>query len=199
MGQVPSPNGELMLFIRNNSIIVDRGISPSSAKSRQSYDLSAERMLLWVDVSRVPREASIYSASLVIPVIGPVGRAVEVLVGRILRDWDPAVATWTTRKPGREWSSPGGLDGVDHAPWISTAVAVPGGTTPAMPVHVSVDVTADIRAFQVSRVRPGWMLSGNARVGSARNVQLQAAPALAVKYSGDKSASHQAGLMPGGM
>lgn len=188
-----------MLFVRNNTIIIDRGISPTAAKQRQSYDLASERVLLWIDLSRVPRDAAIYDARLIIPVIGPVGRGVDLRVGRIARAWDPLLASWTHRTERDEWAQPGGLEGFDFTPWVATAAAVPAGTTTATPVHVAFDVTSDVQAFQRSGARPGWIIGGDARVGAARNVQLPSAPALAVKYSGDKTVAVLAGLTSGGI
>lgn len=189
-----------MLFTRTNTVMIDRGIAPEQSKQRQSYALTVERMLLWVDLHDLPEGVTINAARLVLGVIGPVGAGTEVRIARILRQWDPMLATWDERMADVAWGEPGGKDGVDFGPWSAAAVAVPSGTTPATPVAVAFDVTDDLRVSQRLRAsRPGWVISGTARVGGVRNIQLPCSPALSVKYSGAKAAALQAGLTTGGI
>ena len=187
-----------MLFQRTNAVIIDRGISESDEKQRQSYDLPTERMLLWFSLPQFPRGVTIQEARLVLAVLGPLGMGVEVKIGRILTPWDPMLATWTLRTATQAWAAPGGREGVDFEEFVGHAASVEPGTSAASPVALSFDVTRDLlRSQRQHGANPGWMIAGTARVGGCRNLQLRSSPALSVKYSGAQAAV-QAGLMPGG-
>ena len=188
------------MFLRTNAVIIDRGISPTAAAQRQSYDLTMERMLLWFELPLLHNKVMIQEASLVLAVTGPTGEGVELKIARILRNWDPARATWVLRTATLPWSAPGGVERVDFTEWRAAAVSVVPGTTNAHPVHVSFDVKDDLFVSQrQGDARPGWIVSGAARVGGVRNLQLVSSPALAVKYSGAEAAVPMAGLAPGGL
>lgn len=190
-----------MLFLKTNTLVLDRGISEATSKQRQTYDLASERMLLWVDLRAIAVDARVYQARLILSVTGPTGNGVEVKVGRIIPKWDPLQATWTERDPNMEraWSSPGGREGTDHSAWVGAAVSVPPGTTSLAPVYVSFDVSDHVRlALAKNHKSVGWFVSGTARVGGVRNAQLPATPALSIKYSGAQAAAFGAGLLSGG-
>lgn len=187
------------MFLRTNTQIIDRGISPAAAAQRQAYDLATEKMLLWFALPRLPSGVTIQDAKLVLAVVGPTGEGVELKIARILRNWDPAQATWMLRTPTHPWSAPGGVERVDFSSWSGVAVSVPPGTNNQTPVHVSFDVTRDLILSQrQASSRPGWAVSGTARVGGVRNLQLVSSPGLAVKYSGAEAAV-PSGLAPGGL
>jgi hypothetical protein len=167
-----------MLFQRTNTVILDRGIAEGDPQ--------------------LPRGVTIQEARLVLAVLGPIGDGVEVKIGRILQPWDPLVATWELRTATEAWAQPGGREGTDFSPFVGHAASVLSGTTPASPVTMSFDVTQDLERSQRQHgATPGWLISGTARLGGVRNLQLRSSPALAVKYSGAQAAI-RAGLVSGG-
>ncbi len=141
-------------------------------------------LIRW-DLSAIPAEATVQSASITVSVINPSGEQYQFY--QLLRAWDEAQANWNQAANGNNWESPGATGGSDRGSSLLTSVSAPATGVYALSLNAE-GIAAIQRWVDGSSPNNGIVLVNSATtdgvdLDSSEAVSTIGRPKLSVTYS----------------
>jgi len=162
-----------------------QGVTTILAGTRRNG--TTDRGLLRFDLSRIPSDVVLHSASVRLHCVRDPRFAANSNFGlyRMLTSWD-ATATWAQRMIGEPWGAPGGMSGTDYADQSSTSTFVVGNGHYAF--AQSAQAVTDVEHWRRNPdINFGWLLKTESEgaLGTARHfgsMESASPPQLVIEY-----------------